>query len=380
MSRKGENIYKRKDGRWEGRYIKSRSLDGKAVYGYLYASSYREVKNKMAHAGRTPAAMPAGGGPVPEDTAFQHAAEEWLYSVRLHVKESSFMKYSNLLDTYILPKLGKRSVRRISYGDIEGFCNSLLLEGGAKKDGLSSKTVSDCLTLVRRILRYAADRGYEPLYDGKSIVIKQRSEEMRILSRSEQKILCDYLYDHLDERNIGILLCLFTGMRIGEICALKWEDISLSERTIYVHRTMQRIQVKENPEHKTKIIISSPKSICSSRKIPLPDEFMKLLEKYKRSEKAYVLTGTECRYVEPRTMENHFHRIAEECSINRIKFHSLRHTFATRCVELGFDIKSLSEILGHASVNITMNRYVHPSMDLKRKNMMRLSEFITVRE
>lgn len=383
MPRKGENIYKRKDGRWEGRYIKSRSLEGKAIYGYLYAPSYRELKSKMAHAVKyenPKKEFPPEIGEMSDSIVFQMAADSWLNSVRPQVKESTLMKYTNLLEDYILPALGRHFVSGILYRDIEECCGRLLREGGAKGTGLSSKTVSDCLSLIRRILRYAADQGYRTSYDGKSIVIKQRSKEMRVLSHSEQKLLCDYLYDHLNERNAGILVCLFTGMRIGEICALKWKDISLSEKIIYVHRTMQRIQIKEGQDKKTKITISSPKSQCSSRAIPLPDELAELLKGYKRAENAFVLTGMEYKYVEPRTMQNHFYKIIEKCSIKDANFHSLRHTFATRCVELGFDIKSLSEILGHASVNITMNRYVHPTMDLKRENMMRLSQLLTVRE
>ena len=202
---------------------------------------------------------------------------------------------------------------------------------------------------------------------------------MCVLHLTEQKILCEYLSDHISERNIGILLCLFIGLRIGEICALKWEDISLTEKTIHVHHTIQRIQIEGNSNKKTKVIITTPKSKCSIRTIPIPDNIINILNKISPNQCGFLLTGTEKKYVEPRTMQNHLKKVLESASLRSVNFHALRHTFATRCVEVGFDIKSLSEILGHANVNITMNRYVHPTMDLKRDNMQKLSTLFAVK-
>ena len=202
---------------------------------------------------------------------------------------------------------------------------------------------------------------------------------MRILSRTEQDKLCRYLYSELDACNIGILVCLFTGLRIGEICALRWEDVSFSDHTIHEHRTVQRIQDRTNSEHKTKIIVTAPKSACSIRTIPVPDNLLALLASYKTSSTGYILTNNDGELLEPRTMQNHFKKALRKSSINSANYHSLRHTFATRCIELGFDVKSLSEILGHASVNITMNRYVHPSMELKKENMQRLTGLLSVK-
>lgn len=379
MPRKGENIYKRKDGRWEGRFIKGRNLEGKALYGYLYAKSYREIKTKMAQADKIDDNQVKMMNQDKQAVPFQIVAQEWFISVQPHVKESSSVKYENMLKNYILPSLGDKYIQSFSYEVLESFCNELSLTGGHKGTGLSPKTVSDILSLIRTILQYSANKGIVPPCDAHSVIIKQQPKEMRILSRNEQKKLCQYLYSNLNERNVGILICLFTGLRVGEICALKWEDISLSERTIHVHQTLQRIQSKSDPKKKTKILISTPKSSCSIRTIPLPDELVKILFALKTIPSAYVLTGKTDRYLEPRTMQNHFKKVLKNCYIENANYHALRHTFATRCIELGFDIKSLSEILGHASVNITMNRYVHPSMEMKRKNMERLSELITVR-
>lgn len=378
MPRKGENIYKRKDGRWEGRYIKSRSPEGKARYGYLYASSYQELKEKMERTARRQECGTAVKLSPSSSLTFESAAWDWFHSATAHIKISSSIKYSNLLKSYIIPYIGNLDISEISFGVLETYCSNLLIKGGSKGTGLSPKTVSDCFTLVRKILQQASDRGFRPPCDGKSIAIKQHSKELRILSRNEQQTLRAYLYENLNERNMGILVCMFTGIRIGELCALKWKDISFSERTVHIQRTMQRLQTNEGSVRKTRVVVTEPKSRKSARMIPLPDELTEILEKYKMDGEVYLLTGMESRYVEPRTMQNHFHRVLCQCSIEDANFHALRHTFATRCVELGFDIKTLSEILGHASVNITMNRYVHPSMELKRENMQRLSALFTV--
>ena len=197
------------------------------------------------------------------------------------------------------------------------------------------------------------------------------------MSLSDQERLYRYLVEHPSPRNLGILLSLFTGLRIGEVCALRWEDISLRERTLHVHKTMQRIQV--DGEKKTAIVVTAPKSICSNRLIPIPTSVMVVIEQFFPTRQGYVLTGSNVKSVEPRTMQNYFKRILKVNDIEPVNFHALRHTFATRCVEVGFDVKSLSEILGHANVNITMNRYVHPTMKLKEANMQRLSELFLVR-
>jgi integrase len=191
---------------------------------------------------------------------------------------------------------------------------------------------------------------------------------MQILSMQEQSILSRYLYDNLTPCNLGILICLYTGLRIGEICALKWKDICIAEHYLDVHKTMQRVQIMDDKK-KTTVLIQRPKSDCSIRKIPLPDTILSILQSEKKETDAFILTGSAQKFIEPRCMENRFKTVLKACGVNNYKFHTLRHTFATRCVELGFDIKSLSEILCHASVSITLNRYVHPSMELKQKNM-----------
>lgn len=305
-------------------------------------------------------------------------ARKWLDSIKCQVKESSYIKYWNLLNTYIVPELGDIQWCALNRETVELFCNRLLSVGGRKKKGLSSKTVSDIMAALRRVFRYAADCGMTVPFNISSITVKKESKEMRILTRKEMRKLYRYLYRNLNDRNAGILICLSIGLRLGEICALKWEDISFSEQTVYVHQTMQRIQTKDDPERKTKIIFTPPKSRSSNRRIPMPAELVSLLSDYRGNRTGYVLTGRENAYVEPRTMERYFEKVLENAGIGKINFHALRHTFATQCVEMEFDVKSLSEILGHSNVNITLNRYVHPPMELKRRNMQKMSALMAV--
>lgn len=379
MPRKGENIYKRKDGRWEGRYIKARSSTGKAQYGYVYAQTYKEAKCKLAKAMSD---IPVNAPPPTsqnEKVTFGEMAAIWLIHISPQVKESSFNKYQNILDSYLLPIIGDTPLTAMTHSYIDTQCNSLLQTGGKHGTGLSPKTVSDTLSIVRRILGYAIQLEQIVPCDGRSVVIKRTTKTMRVFTRNEQEVLSNYLLSHLNFCNLGILISLFTGLRVGEVCALRWGDISLQEQTIYVHQTMQRVQDKSSIGKKTKIVITTPKSQCSIRLIPLPVELVRIISIYQPMGTGFLLTNSDTNYIEPRTLQNRFKRVQIECNIDPMNFHTLRHTFATRCVELGFDIKSLSEILGHATVNITMNRYVHPSMELKKENMSRLSDLFAVK-
>ena len=379
MPRKGENIYKRKDGRWEGRYIKDRKASGKAVYGYIYARTYHDVKYRLREAEQVCCRYSSENCNISKSKErFSEIAVNWLEQKKPQFKESTYTKYQNLLQCYILPNLGEISLSQLTVNIIDNFCKQMLQTGGNRQKGLSPKTVADILSLMRSILRNASYNGYLIPFDLKSVVVRQNQKEMRILTKTEQQILCQFIINNPTPKNIGILICMFTGIRVGEVCALQCEDISIFEKTIHIHQTMQRIQTNNNSGEKTKIIVTTPKSQCSIRTIPIPDELIDLIKNSNMSVSGYFLTGSSKKWIEPRTMQNHFKSISRKCNIKEVNFHALRHTFATRCIEYGFDIKSLSEILGHANVNITTNRYVHPTMDLKRNNMERLSPLLAV--
>ena len=221
MPKKGENIYKRKDGRWEGRYIKSRTLSGKIIYGYVYARTYRDVKLKLQEMISHSSQLPASSVNSAKDTiSFAEISAEWFSTIKPHIKESTQNKYRNLLEAYILPEYADMKLEQISYDFISKHCNDLLMLGGKQKSGLSTKTVTDVLSVVRSILKFAIRKGQKVSYDGSTIRLKCVSKPMRIFSKIEQEKLCQYLCSEYNPHNIGILICLFTGLRIGEVCVL----------------------------------------------------------------------------------------------------------------------------------------------------------------
>lgn len=381
MPRKGENIYKRKDGRWEGRYIRDR-VNGKAKYGYVFAHSYKEVKIKLtdakAHLASNTSAVPVIASEL-LICSFSRVSDEWIQVNKSQWKESSTVKYINILNNHLLPEFGQRNITDIARTDIQAYISKLLTSGGRNDAGLAPKTVNNIISVMKNIFEFTAETKQCTLISFNGLNVKQPQKQMRILSQAEQSLLTEYLLEESSNTGIGILLSLYTGLRVGEVCALKWEDISFRDRCIHVHKTMQRIQVKGNSDHKSEIIISAPKSACSVRDVPIPDKLLLMLQECQNAPNTYFLTGKTTLYVEPRTMQNRFKSTIKKAGIAPSNFHALRHTFATRCIELGFDIKSLSEVLGHASVNITLNRYVHPSMELKQKNMNMLSDLLAVK-
>lgn len=381
MPRKGENIYKRKDGRWEGRYIRDR-INGKAKYGYVFAHSYKDVKKKLTAAKsqlELDISLQTNTSADLVICSFARIADEWLKANTSQWKASSVVRYSNILDNHLLSEFGQRNITDISRTDIHAYISKLLTIGGRNNTGLAPKTVNSIVSVMKNIFEFAAETKQYTLISFNGLNVKQPQKQMRILSQAEHTILTEYLIERSSNTDIGILLSLYTGLRVGEVCALKWEDISFRDKCIHVHKTMQRIQVKGKSDHKSEIIISAPKSECSVRDVPIPDKLLLMLQERQNAPNTYFLTGKTNLYVEPRTMQNRFKSTIKKAGIAPANFHALRHTFATRCIELGFDIKSLSEILGHASVNITLNRYVHPSMELKQKNMNMLSDLLAVK-
>lgn len=367
MARKGENIFKRRDGRWEARYIKGYELSGKIRYGFCYGRTYKEAKEKVT---RCKAAL-LSGAPLPAAGSrrrFVYFCEEWMRQEKGKVKESTFVKYDTILTKHILPGLGGCLLTGITTQLVEQFKQGLLDEG------LSAKTVRDILTVLHTILKNAAAQFPGGLPAVEIAYPKEPKKEARVLDAEEQQRFVNYLQTDMDECKFGILLALLTGIRLGELCALKWENVSLKNRTIHVSATMQRLRNYENTKGgKTKVMIGSPKSDTSIRTIPLTENAVRLCGQYDpHCPAAFLLTGTE-RFMEPREVQKRLSKYTRECGLEGVHFHTIRHTFATRCVEAGFEIKSLSEILGHADTTITLNRYVHSSMELKRENMDKLA-------
>lgn len=373
MPRKGENIYKRKDGRWEGRYIKKYSNQGKVEFGYVYAKTYKEVKEKLMRAKCEPQIEHSAKSIAP--IYFGELIDQWITYTSINTKESTLARYCGLLDRHVRNEFGSIPVDIITTEFIEQYITQLLVSGRLDgRGGLAPKTVSDILSVIKSIFAYSARHGIHVNCNPSSIAVKNPKRQLRVLSKEEQSILVTYLQENTDLNKLGVLICLYTGIRVGELCAMKWGKIDFATNTMQVDCTLQRVETRAGQGiHKTNIVISRPKSECSERVIPIPSCLISCLKYHYRKSDDYILTGEANRFVEPRVMQYRFKKMLKDCDIQPAPFHALRHTFATRCVEIGFEIKSLSEILGHSNVNITLNRYVHSSFVLKQQNMDKLT-------
>lgn len=363
MSRRGENIRKRKDGRWEGRYYTQEPQTGYKISHSVYARSYGEVKEKLS-AAKLSVRKDSKTYRGSENVYFYMAAEEWLAVIKSEKKQATYVKYRTVYEKYIQNRIGS-----VLFSELNP---DALARVFYREDqvSLSNSLQNSISCVLNQILNYAV---LHYRFNAIPYSRPRRRRENRlaeILSLSEQRKLLQYLYNEMDIYKLGIIICISTGLRLGEICSLKWNDINLEEKIMCVNTTVQRIPV-DGKETKTGLLEGEPKSIFSKREIPLSDELARLIHAYKASTGEYVINKHGP--MEPRTYQNKFQRYLQLAGIKKTNFHTLRHTFATNCVNGGVDIKSLSEILGHSDVKITLNRYVHPTEETKRMHMNSLS-------
>ena len=364
--RNSMNIYKRKDGRYEGRIPLGYDDNGKIKYRYLYARSLSAVKEKMLCAY-------AHGGSLERiacDKTFKELCEEWLVSAKLRVKHSSYCCYEKLINKHIIPYFGNIGYGELGTPIVNEFSEHELKFGKVNGfGGLSAKSVHDILVIMRSVAKYA-EREYGYRNPMRNISMpKSESKKAEVFNKDERGRLQNYLQSNLTESNLGILLTMYSGIRIGELCALKWNNIDFKNGVIRVSKALQRVPNK-SAKGKTALIVTSPKSKTSVRDIPLPAFVLDILKQNERS--GYILSGTN-KPVEPRTMQNRFKAVLKDCGVRSANFHLIRHTYATVCIESGFDAKTVSELLGHSNVNITLNRYVHSSLEMKKKCVAELN-------
>ena len=279
----------------------------------------------------------------------------------MFVKSSTIAVYTLHLENHLLPKFGNK--KTLQEQEVQDFVLECL------RKGLSLKTVKDMLIVLKMVIKFGAKHGWLQYQDWSiKYPTEQKSKELEVLSISHQKKLMQYVTDNFTFRNLGIYICLSTGMRIGEVCALKWSDIDIGTETIHVNRTIERIYIIEGDERRTELVIGSPKTKNSIREIPISKELMKLIRPLKKlmNDDYFVITN-EAKPTEPRTYRNYYKQLLKQLGIPDLKFHGLRHSFATRCIESQCDYKTVSVILGHANISTTLNLYVHPNMDQKKK-------------
>lgn len=363
MSRRGENIYHRKDGLWEARYVKEIDIYGKKRYGSVYSRSYREAKAKRQDMldylllNQKPASL--------RNMTVGELTDEWLLINRSRLKLSTHQRYCGYWNNHIKYSIGNMKTVFFTSMVIRQFAANLL------QSGLSEQSCNSVLIFLHSVMKYGHQQYNLPLPEFKYFQTEQK--EMRVFSQEEQRRLVEYLKNDIDIYKFGVLIALYTGVRVGELCALQWGDIA--ENCINVRRTMQRLQKED--EKGTKIVIGPPKTKKSVRIIPI----LSCLEEYiyyfrsNHSPTSYVISDPRISLAEPRVMQYKFKKYMEDLHIEGASFHTLRHTFATRAVEAGIDVKALSELLGHSNVQTTLNRYVHSSLSHKRVNVEKLTSF-----
>lgn len=307
---------------------------------------------------------------------FSDAAELWVQSQKNHWKPGTYTVYMQRLTKYILPFFGNKKLNRISEETMEQFVSYLQQAGST----LSENYISQICGTVRRILIYMEKKYHYGVSVPSNPVIKKHSRKILLPESDSLNALEHYLFVHCEEDTcLGILIAFHTGIRIGELSALTWHDVDLKEGLIYVQKNILRVKdenAHRSPDCKmTQIVKQSPKTSDSSRTVPLPEKLTMLLRKYNKEAASYVISGVKNPWAEPRTIQYRFKNILKKCNLEYFNFHMLRHAFATRCVSMGLDIKSLSEILGHSSIQITLNLYVHTTIQQKRQFMHQYDTF-----
>lgn len=365
MPRRGENIYKRKDGRWECRLKKP---DGK--YHYIYARTYRELKDKRDRQPFLCDDTECSGLSCAQEGA-GYLFEHWLKNdVAARVKPSTYENYYRCICKYVIPFFGESAGSTLTEESASLFTKSVIDD---KKLSQSSKrkVLSIFKTAMKDIM---ANMPQSSEVISKIKLPKVQNPEIQVFTVAEQTQIENTALIYEDKRALGIMLCFYTGIRLGELCGLRWGDLDVEAGTMNIARTVARTKNFQSTDEKTSLLVGTPKSQHSVRKIPVPD-FLVEMAKSKigfHSKSSFVLTGTE-KPLDPRTFQKLYKRVLKRAGVNERKFHAIRHTFATRALELGIDIKTLSEILGHSNVSITMNIYAHSLLEQKRIAMDKLN-------
>ena len=355
MANKKYSIYQRKDGRWEGRIYSK----GEHKYRSVYAPTYEQAKDKLE-------LIEAGEANQKNDKDLTLAGviELWLAS-RSQIKPTSLASYRNKIENHILPYLKNIPYTELTAADLEQFKINKLSEG------FSSSYVSTMVVIIKSASKYVSQ-----MYDCQDPFITVKSPKIhkkpaKLLSADQQtKFAQACLRSGLP--GLGCFMSLFLGLRIGEICGLKWENIDFTTSTLSVRNNVQRVTYEDGT---SSVIVLPPKTYTSVRDIPLPQFVVDVLRKYQRSGNIFVITGKK-KPTEPRAFTYHFKAILKKAGLPSVKYHSLRHAFASNFLRQTGDVKSLSEILGHSNAEITLKVYVHTSMEQKMSGMEKMAALL----
>lgn len=288
-------------------------------------------------------------------------AEAWKEYKRPYVKQSTMAAYVLILENHVLPEFGDND--SLHEHEVQAFVLKKI------EHGLSVKSVKDILIVLKMVMKFGVKNEWMKHYEWDiKYPANSQPKELEVLSVANHKKILDYVQHNFTFMSLGIYISLCTGLRIGEICALKWSDINVADGTITVQRTIERIYVVEGDKKHTQLVINTPKTVNSCREIPMSKELLAMVKPMKKVVNGdfYVLTN-EDKPTEPRTYRNYYNRLMEKLDIPKLKYHGLRHSFATRCIEAGCDYKTVSVLLGHSNISTTLNLYVHPNMEQKKR-------------
>ena len=302
-----------------------------------------------------------GGIKMVEEKTINEIAKEWEDDKRKYVKKSTIAAYQLLIQNHISPYFGE--LNKVCEEDVQKFVLKKL------DDGLSEKTIKDIIIVLKMILKFGVKLGYlEYVQIDVKFPTNHENKALDVLTKQDQKKIMDYLRDNFTFRNLGIFICLSTGMRIGEICGLRWCDVDVAEGVIKVRHTLQRIYIIEGEQKHTELLLDTPKTSNSIRDIPMSTELLKMIRSISKvvNENYYVISN-DINPIEPRTYRNYYKKLCKKLDVPELKFHGLRHSFATRCIESKADYKTVSVLLGHSNISTTLNLYVHPNKEQKKK-------------
>ena len=276
-------------------------------------------------------------------------AEAWKEYKRPYVKQSTMAAYVFILENHVLPEFGDND--SLHEHDVQAFVLKKI------EHGLSAKSVKDILVVLKMVMKFGVKNEWMNHYEWDiKFPVNSQPKELEVLSVANHKKILDYVQHNFTFMSLGIYISLSTGLRIGEICALKWSDINVADGKITVQRTIERIYMVEGEKKHTQLVINTPKTVNSCREIPISKELLAMVKPMKKVVNAdfYVLTN-EDKPTEPRTYRNYYNRLMEKLDIPKLKYHGLRHSFATRCIEAGCDYKTVSVLLGHSNISTTLN-------------------------
>lgn len=404
MKKYRKNVRKRADGRYEARCIVGyENIYGKAVYRYLYAKTYQKAVEKLELCERenfeevelqrvlrknrkrkncdgfiTEKLKEKEIINSEEDSLFlREWLVEWLEnSKKMELKRSSYTQYNSVIQYHLIPAIGDYRLNELTNDVIQDYVQIKL--GGHQK-ALSSATVRRHISILSSALKQAAKLGIISANPCLEISIPTaRKRKTDVFSKDEylklEKALCS---DQDRVKATAVLLALKTGVRLGELAALRWCDIDFEEKTIKVRDAVHRVNTIGENSKKTEMIFEGTKSYCSERTIPMNDEIYALLKNYEAGlfvKGEFVFLSKKGTFIDPRVYQTYFADVLKNAGIKKRNFHILRHTFATKAASKNMQLTVLSRLLGHSNITVTLKRYVHPLTEQDRIEMNKISE------